>query len=296
MKKLACLSVGLFLVTIFLTLAKGASAEVSQFPSCPNFSGTIQAQYSNGFHAIVGDPNNQEGADTVYDLQNGNFMQCFCPTKGDSGIQTNWLKVSEMSDQRKQDLISRGWVLIEQGSDWGLEKNPYLTQNSNFSCGGNSRNTGGTGGPTGGSPSSVCTDTSPQKPYVTGVKKLSDTSVLLTWSPNPGTNNYSIVYGTSPNSYQYGVPSTGNVTSYTISSLDSKATYYFAIRAANGCAPSGLSNEISAGATSNSPHGEVLGASTLPPTGSLVSQMQLFGTLALAFLSLGYGIALKRRG
>jgi len=76
-----------------------------------------------------------------------------------------------------------------------------------------------------------------------------DTSVVLTWADasNPVTY-YLVSYGVSAGNYIYGNPNVGGqgTTSYTVGSLTKGTTYYFAVRAGNGCTPGAYSNEFSA--------------------------------------------------
>ncbi|MFH1827541.1 MAG: fibronectin type III domain-containing protein, partial [bacterium] len=63
---------------------------------------------------------------------------------------------------------------------------------------------------------------------------------------------YLVSYGTSAGGQTYGNPNVGGkgTTSYTISGLSGRgATYYFKVRAGNGCEPGDYSNEISASPT-----------------------------------------------
>ncbi len=75
-------------------------------------------------------------------------------------------------------------------------------------------------------------------------------SVTLTWSEalNPVTY-YLVTYGTAPGLQQYGNPNAGpaGTTQFTVSGLAGGATYYFRVRAGNGCKPGDFSNELSAG-------------------------------------------------
>lgn len=95
------------------------------FPGCQNFiqnDGDV-AHYAYGLHQIVGGPL-LWGSDDVYSLDQGNFLQCFCPEEGFEGIQTNWL--------RSNDPIV-GWF-FENGSQWNLGNFMYAAQNIDFSC------------------------------------------------------------------------------------------------------------------------------------------------------------------
>jgi DNA-binding beta-propeller fold protein YncE len=60
----------------------------------------------------------------------------------------------------------------------------------------------------------------------------------LSWTaPTGPVTDYSIVYSNDLNVKKWGVVSTGNVTTYTISNLPGNQNYYFWINAVNGCMP-----------------------------------------------------------
>ncbi|HKB06936.1 MAG TPA: fibronectin type III domain-containing protein [Candidatus Polarisedimenticolia bacterium] len=76
---------------------------------------------------------------------------------------------------------------------------------------------------------------------------FSATTIQLSWSPNsePDLSGYRLRYGTSPGTYTQTI-NVGNVTSYSISGLDSSLTYYFVLHAYDGAGNVSLpSNEAS---------------------------------------------------
>lgn len=110
-------------------------AQVSppSFPACElqEGSGDI-AHYENGLHQIVGGAL-LSGSDDVYSLSSGNALQCFCPDEGDSGIQTDWWRIVELSQEETDQYLQSEWFL-ENGLAWNLENASYLAKNSQFSC------------------------------------------------------------------------------------------------------------------------------------------------------------------
>jgi hypothetical protein len=97
----------------------------------------------------------------------------------------------------------------------------------------------------------VCTDTTPGGAPTLTSAVGGVNSVTLTWTlaPNPVTY-YLVTYGTTPGAQTYGNPNIGGqgTTSYTINGLSGSTTYYFRVRAGNGCMPGLYSNELSTGA------------------------------------------------
>lgn len=125
-------------------------------------------------------------------------------------------------------------------------------------------NGGGGSTPNNDSKPKECTETTPGTPTITSVEKTSSTTVRLTWTAVEPVTTYAISYGTSAGNYQYGVPSTGKVTSFTVGGLDPNATYYFSVLGINDCKPGNASEErsTSGGQVLGTSTGQVLGATT----------------------------------
>lgn len=130
-------------VTISITFAQPvAAATVPQFPLCVNPQAEVKVSYATGTHGIVGDGGTFTGSDTVYNLGNGNFTQCFCPVSG-QGIQTDWWKANSLTQAEIEFYKSQGWIFVPTGLVWGLEDVQYLAKNTNYSCLGTGTGTGG---------------------------------------------------------------------------------------------------------------------------------------------------------
>jgi len=129
----------LFLHTLLIVLLLSAfvkpayAVTTPTFPSCVNPQGEVTVSYADGVHGVPGDSTTYTGKDAVYALDAATLTQCLCTVNG-SGIQTNWWKVSSLTRDEKNILINQGWILIPDGSAWGLEAVPYLAQNSSFAC------------------------------------------------------------------------------------------------------------------------------------------------------------------
>ena len=133
-----------FLLIVFLFLlsnsivpdSKASENLVPVFPNCEDkiFSQNgDRAHYDAGTHGIPG-IGNMDGRDDVYTLPNGNFLQCFCPTEGNSGIQSNWWNVSELNQGEIDLNKANGWIFEQSGLGWNLLDDPYLVKNRSFSC------------------------------------------------------------------------------------------------------------------------------------------------------------------
>lgn len=121
----------------FLATASSVSA-VNDPPlfSCTAPVGTITAQYNSGVHGIAGSTATYEGSDVVYTIDEKYVLQCFCPSTGSTGIQSNWWRIDTLSESERESFIRRGWVFIPDGSKWGLQASEYLVRNAEFSCAG----------------------------------------------------------------------------------------------------------------------------------------------------------------
>lgn len=138
-------------------------------------------------------------------------------------------------------------------------------------------NNGGGGG--GGNPSAPsCSDQKPNGgPYNLQVKYGPAGQATLTWEPSLGpVSGYNIAYSTDPGTKMFGVPNTGNVTSFTVSGL-SGTNYYWWVTPINGCMPG---DPVQPGGPA------VLGLSTTSSNTNVVLMefAQLFGALVLSVL------------
>ncbi len=87
-------------------------------------------------------------------------------------------------------------------------------------------------------------------------------SVTLTWDKaSDPVSYYLVTYGTSVGSQTYGNPNVGgsSTTSYTVTNLSGGVTYYFRVRAGNGCMPGDYSNELAATPTGGPAEGPAVG-------------------------------------
>lgn len=142
-KKTAFFSILFFLLLFAFIFVTPARAEVTppEFPSCVNPQGKVTANYSSGTHAVPGVVSSYQGSDTVYAVSDAVVIQCLCTTNGE-GIQTNWWKFAGLTAEQIETYKTQGWVFVPDGSEWGLDPDPYLAKNSDFSC----RSIGGGGG------------------------------------------------------------------------------------------------------------------------------------------------------
>lgn len=104
------------------------------------------------------------------------------------------------------------------------------------------------GASTGGVSTPTCSDTKPGSAPSGFNATAGLNSVTLSWNKaSDPVSYYLITYGLSSGSQTFGNPNAGNssTTSYTVSNLSGGITYYFKVRAGNGCAPGEFSSEVS---------------------------------------------------
>jgi hypothetical protein len=134
MSKKTLIRASIFSLILFKVFTKDAFAvDAPNFPSCNNPHEYVKVHYENGTHGIVGSNSNYTGSDTVYSIGNDNHYQCFCSDSG-QGIQTNWWKVSSLTDAQIQQLKNIGWYHVPDGSAWGLASGDYMAINNSYSC------------------------------------------------------------------------------------------------------------------------------------------------------------------
>lgn len=101
---------------------------------------------------------------------------------------------------------------------------------------------------------SSCNNTPPGgTPTLVSALSSDPDKITLTWTDAPDPVSYYLLsYGTKAGNYIYGNPNVGSqgTTSYTVGGLTKGTTYYFAIKAVNGCNPGNFSNELKAEAGS----------------------------------------------
>src|SRR3989344_5757934 len=120
MKRLTIVTIVLTLFYLVLSTAKAMAVSTSEFPACSNPQGTLIANYDSGTHGIVGSTSEYKGSDKVYQVDPSKTTQCFCPSDGSTGIQTDWFKAGSLSQDEIKVYERDGWIYILTGKAWGL--------------------------------------------------------------------------------------------------------------------------------------------------------------------------------
>src|SRR5438105_1101896 len=103
------ISAFILVLSLFVFSGQAFAYQVPQFPSCANPQGTLKVNYDSGTHGIAGKTDSFSGKDSVYTISPEALTQCFCSTNG-QGIQTNWWKVSSLTESEINLLKSQGWI------------------------------------------------------------------------------------------------------------------------------------------------------------------------------------------
>ena len=97
-----------------------------------------------------------------------------------------------------------------------------------------------------------CGDSTPATPTLSQDLSQSSSQIKLSWTAVSVPISYYVVsYGISSGNYIYGNPNVGKQNNYTVGFLSQGTTYYFVVKAVNGCSSGSYSNELSAIAGQN---------------------------------------------
>lgn len=223
-----------FFATTFLILTSHSAqaADTGRFaipPSFPRCEDRLahgrgdRSHLDSGTHGIPG-KGNLEGRDDVYTLAEGNFLQCFCPTSGDTGIQSNWWYINGLPLGRVDiDAYERdGWLFEENGADWNLLAGPYLIKNIDFSC------KGGT------TPTATTTPSPSTSSRPSATPGPTSQCSVLTASPKDGTAPLTVKFtgsGNDPNgsiqSYEFNFDDASNSQQQVVAQTGSEATHTY---------------------------------------------------------------------
>lgn len=111
-----------------------------------------------------------------------------------------------------------------------------------------------------------CGDSTPKAPTLSEAVSQSSSQIKLSWTAVSDPISYYVIsYGTSSGNYIYGNPNVGKQNSYTVGFLSPGTTYYFVVKAVNGCSSGSYSNELSQVAGQNPTSTPIPTPTTLPP-------------------------------
>jgi hypothetical protein len=116
---------------------------------CPNPPGQTIASYNEGWHWIVGYPENVWGSDVVTKMTIGTkhehqfvmYFQCYCPTDSskpslETGIQTIFIPAASVNlvSGAESWLLNQGFQAYLNGADFNLDPGPIYYKNMPFDC------------------------------------------------------------------------------------------------------------------------------------------------------------------
>lgn len=121
-------------------------------------------------------------------------------------------------------------------------------------------------------------------PTSLSAQAVSATSVKLSWRKDVNATNYTIAYGTTPGSFQFGATNIGNVSEFIVSYLNPNTTYYFSLSGVNACSSSGFisasTRTLGGNTSSSSPVARAnVPIQSIAPTITPVDQTPSFATI-----------------
>ena len=261
----ASLLVAFFLLGSFYQGALLAQTSINppSFPSCQSLYGTAGniASYSSGPHQIVGN-GIVNGFDNVYSQASGNYLQCYCPAEGTSGIQTNWWLADSLSQEDVNHYVSLGWFHVN-GEQWNLGNHMFLAKNSDAVC------AQITPTPT-STPRGLTEPSAPvcDAPAVTkaplyskaNLSRIDKDSVKVTWVVTDGhAQKYGIHYGVNPDKLSWYTEVSGHDTNQAVINSVPEGAIYFKVCSIGTCGDAVCGSDVPT----------VLGTTTqLPSTGA----------------------------
>lgn len=132
MKKTSIILLSLLFLQSFASTSF-ALAEPPQF-SCQSPVGNTIADFNEGTHGIAGESATFVGSDVVYSVDSDHVLQCFCPSDSNSGIQSNWAKLTDTSEDTINYYQKLGWSYVPNGTAWGLDDSAYIVKNDYYGC------------------------------------------------------------------------------------------------------------------------------------------------------------------